>query len=121
MKKKDIIKKNYEFTEIINNCKHVSNRGYVIYYEKSDYLKFGISVPKKTGIAVVRNKIKRQVKSIIDNNKKAIQSGYLYVIIIRKGLLDLNYREREKELINLRIEIGKYTNLDITIKIWSVR
>ena len=107
MKKKDIIKKSYEFTDIINNSKHVSNKSYVIYYKKSSELKFGISVPKKTGIAVVRNKIKRQVKSIIDNNKKYIQNDYLYVIIIRKGLLDLNYSEREKELISLMKRIGE--------------
>ena len=107
MKKKEIIKKSYEFTEIINKAKYVSNKYYVIYYRKNDVVKFGISVPKKTGVAVVRNKIKRQVKSIIDNNKKAIQNNYLYVIIIRKGLLDLNYSEREKELINLIKQIGE--------------
>ena len=108
MKKENIIKKSYEFTDIINHAKYVSNKYYTIYYQKKvDNNRYGISVPKKTGTAVVRNKIKRQIKSIIDNNKKAIQNNYDYVIIIRKGLLDLNYEERKNYLLSLMKRIGE--------------
>ena len=60
-----------------------------------------ITIPKKTGTAVVRNKIKRRIKNIIDNNKKIVQSGYDYVIIVKKGVLDLTYQEMERELLKL--------------------
>ena len=52
-----------------------------------------------------RNKIKRRVKNIIDNNKKVVHNGYEYVIIIKKGILELTYKEMEKELLKL-ISIG---------------
>ena len=58
-------------------------------------------MPKKTGNAVIRNKTKRRIKNIIDNNKNTIQNGYDYVIIVRKGIIDLTYKEIEQELLNL--------------------
>ena len=107
MKKRDIIKEKYEFTDIINKGKRVSNKYYSIYYiYNKDTTRFGISIPKKTGKAVIRNKIKRQVKSIIDNNKNSVQKSFDYVIIIRKGLLDLKYLDRERELLSLMKKIG---------------
>ena len=107
MKKIDIIKSSEEFTEIINKGKSVKNKYYSIFYTKSNSTLFGISIPKKTGKAVVRNKIKRQIKNIIDNNKLHIQNNYNYVIIIRKEILELSFIEKEKELITLFKRIGE--------------
>ena len=107
MKKIEIIKSSDEFTKIIKTGKRVSSNSYSIYYIKNNKdNRYGISVPTKTGHAVVRNKVKRQTKNIIDNNKKSIQTGYDYVIIIRKGILDLSYQELEKDLVNLMSKIG---------------
>lgn len=108
MKKKEIIKESRDFSKIINKKVSIYNKYYSIYYQKSDILKFGITVPTKTGKAVIRNKLKRQVKSIIDNNKNSIKNNYNYVIIIRKNLKDLNYQEKEKNLLELFNRIGEY-------------
>lgn len=106
MRKNEIIKSSREYTEIINLSNSRRNKYYSIYYRiNNNDNRYGISVPKKTGTAVVRNKIKRRVKNIIDNNKNTIQKGCDYVIIIRKGILDLTYEEMEKELLKL-IKIG---------------
>ena len=106
MKKIEIIKSSREYTEIINLNNSKRNKYYSVYYRKNNNdNRYGISVPTKTGTAVVRNKIKRRVKNIIDNNKNTIQKGCDYVIIIRKGILDLTYEEMEKELLKL-IKIG---------------
>ncbi len=108
MKKKDIIKNNREFSRIINKNRNVKNKYYSIYYEKTESKNlYGISVPTKTGNAVIRNKLKRQVKNIIDNNKNYIQSSYNYVIILRKSLLGIDYQLKEKELIDLFKKIGE--------------
>jgi len=48
------------------------------------YSRFGISVPKKTGNAVVRNRIKRQVRSAIGQATK-FESSTDTVLIIRKS------------------------------------
>jgi len=101
MKKKDIVRKSSDFETIINSKNCVRNKYFSIFWLPSNETKFGISVPKKTGTAVVRNKIKRQVKNIIDNNKKDIQNGLQYVIIIRRSVLELDYKMLEDNLICL--------------------
>ena len=106
MKKKEIIKKSNDYSKIINTNNKIRNKYYSVFYTKSNNTLFGISIPKKTGNAVIRNKIKRQIKNIIDNNKINIQTGYNYVIIIRKEILELTYLEKEKELITLFKRIG---------------
>lgn len=107
MKKKYIIKESYEYTEIIKLNNSKKNKYYSIYYRRNelDYNRYGISIPKKTGKAFIRNKIKRQIKNIIDQNN--IQTSYDYVIIIRKEILKLSYQEKEKELIILFKKIGE--------------
>lgn len=108
MKKKDIIKSKLEYTDIINNCKYIKNNYYIIYYRKNNtYNRYGISIPKKTGKAVLRNKIKRRIKNIIDNNKFDIQKSYDYVIISRKRLVELTYSEMEYSFINLMKKLGE--------------
>ena len=108
MKKKEIIQKSNEFTEIIHKCPYKKNNYFVIYYRKNkESNRYGISVPTKTGKANIRNKIKRRVKNIIDKNQIHVHSSYDYVIIIRKRLLELNYQEIEKELITLIEKIGE--------------
>lgn len=107
MKKIDIIKSSREYTEIINNGKNIKSKNFSIYFRNNNKKnRYGISIPKKTGKAVIRNKIKRRVKNIIDNNKNSMQSSYDYVIIIRKGILELTYQDMEKELLKLISNIG---------------
>lgn len=107
MKKIEIIKSSREYTEIINLNKSKRNTYFSIYYRKNNKEnRYGITIPKKIGIAVERNKIKRRAKNIIDNHKKTIQNGYDYVIIVKKGILELTYQDMEKELLKLIKSIG---------------
>lgn len=107
MKKSEIIKKNKDFSLIINTGRKARNNYYSIFYKKSNSNLYGISIPTKTGKAVVRNKIKRQIKNIIDINKKDIQTNYDYVIIVKKEIKDLTYQEKEKNLMVLMKKIGE--------------
>ena len=107
MKKIDIIKSSNEYTEIINIGKSRKSKYYSIFYRSNNNNnRYGITIPKKIGIAVLRNKTKRRVKNIIDRNKNTIQNGYDYVIIVKKGILELTYLNMEKELLKLMKSIG---------------
>ncbi len=71
MKKRNILKENKDFNRIIKNNKPYKSKSFIIYLEKNtniDCYKFGFSVGKKIGKAVIRNKIKRQLRNIIDKN-----------------------------------------------------
>lgn len=98
MKKKNIIRKNTEFTRIIKNSESFKYKDYIIYNEmlNSGNYKFGISVSKKIGNAVTRNKLKRQIKSIID--AKSYEKSFNCIIILRKGILKKDFSLMQKEL-----------------------
>ncbi|MDD3305294.1 MAG: ribonuclease P protein component [Bacilli bacterium] len=102
MKKINIIKKTQEFEKIIKNRQYYSNSFYVIYIIKKaeENYRFGISIPKKIGNSVLRNKIKRQIKSIINQNV-FFNKDFDYVIIVRKEILKLNYEEKKENLEKL--------------------
>ena len=112
MKKKNIIKSNLIFDRIIKNNKSYKYKDYILYLERnndSDY-HFGLSVGKKVGNAVIRNKIKRQLKSIIDKNN--YENGFNCIIIVRKGILNKSFQLMEKELNEylLKMKIIKEKN-----------
>ena len=64
-----------------------------------DKYRFGFSVSKKIGNAVTRNKIKRQLKSILDKN--IYENNFNCIIMVRKGYLDSNYLDIEKSLTEI--------------------
>ena len=93
MKKLNIIKESKEFDRIIHNNKSYKYKDYIIYieYNKDDYYKFGLSVGKKIGNAVRRNKVKRQLRSIID--QKDYKNGFNCIIIVGVGINERSYDE----------------------------
>ncbi|WP_278453298.1 ribonuclease P protein component, partial [Thomasclavelia spiroformis] len=58
MKKEYRVKKNEDFSRIIKRKQSMANRTFIIYYLKNDigHARIGISVSKKLGKAVIRNK-----------------------------------------------------------------
>ena len=98
MKKQHIVRSSSDFTDIIEKIKPARFKGYLVFIEHKDVpsYEFGISVSKKVGNAVTRNRIKRQFKSIIDKNH--YQNNFKCIIIIKKEALEKNYHEIEKEL-----------------------
>ena len=105
MKKYEIVKKNTDFNDIINNGAYLKNKYYSVYFLDSNlnYPKFGFAVSKKCGNAVLRNKIKRQLRNIVDNNKKMFSSNKNYIIMVRKGIVDISFKKMEENLVNLML------------------
>lgn len=107
MKKINILKNNRDFDRIIKNNKPYKYKDYIIYLERNtnELYKFGLSVGKKIGNAVTRNKVKRQLKYIID--KKDYQNNFNCIIIVGRGINERSFEEREKNLLfalnNLKI------------------
>ena len=109
MKKKFIVKNSRDFNKIIKTAPKMQNKYFVIYYLPNNlvYDRFGISVGKKIGKAVIRNKYKRRMRNIIDIYKKDYNNCYDYIIILRVRALKLSYKEMKIELLNLLIKGAK--------------
>ncbi len=103
MKKKNVVKENRDFAKIINNGQNYWNECFslYIYNNECNNYRFGISVSKKIGNAVTRNKIKRQVRNIIDKYKNIYQNDKDYIIIIRKKYINFNFQEICNKYIDL--------------------
>ncbi|MBR1717644.1 MAG: ribonuclease P protein component [Bacilli bacterium] len=97
MKKINVLKNNYDFDRIIKNNKPFVYKHFLIYKESSEGLyHFGISVSKHITNAVGRNKIKRQIRDIIDDYN--FNSNFNCIIIVRKSIMNSNYQEIKKQL-----------------------
>lgn len=107
MKKERRILKGYEFQDIIVHKKFVVNHAFVIYYrkKKEDHTRIGISVGKRLGSAVQRNKIKRQVKMMFQDLIKLSLNNDM-ICIVRAGYLQHTYSENKKLLENLVFKVN---------------
>ncbi len=103
MRKLYIVKTNQQFDNIIKTGKCLKNKYFVIYNKDNNlkYDRFGISVTKKLGNAVFRNKYKRIIRSILDNYKKLYINYKDYIIILRKDAIDCDYELLKNELFSL--------------------
>ena len=112
MDKLHTVKKSRDFSNIIHKGIFYKNNSYVIYYKDNelDSYRFGISVSKKLGNSVHRNKYKRQLRFIIDKYKKLYQNGTDYIIIIKNGFIDLDFQSKEKQFLQLINRINNKEN-----------
>ena len=97
------IKKNQEIEKIIKNKHSVGNKYFVIYTMENletTHYRFALSIGKKFGIAVLRNKMKRRIREIIKENINLIKN-LDYVFVIKPASKDLEFSEIEKNIIYL--------------------
>lgn len=108
MKRIETIKNKKEFNNIIKNGKFVKNNHYVIYYviSNNEKNKYGLAISKTVGKAYIRNRLKRQTRMIIDNNRKLFPNKQNYIIMIRKSCQSVPYKKLEESLIDLIEKIG---------------
>ncbi len=107
MKRKEMIKAKKDFTDIIKNYPFVKNQYFIVYIRKKNILQnnYGIAISNKIGNAVLRNKIKRQVRNIIDEYKNMFPKNTDYIIMIRKTCACSKFHILKENLYNLIKEI----------------
>ncbi|MFC0015359.1 MULTISPECIES: ribonuclease P protein component [Allobacillus] len=111
MKKKYRVKKNEEFQQIFKQGESFANKQLVIYYvmkKDQQHFRVGISVGKKLGNAVMRNKIKRYIRESLRQLEPHIQPDVDFVIIARKPATSMNVEEVKISLKHLLKRTGLY-------------
>ncbi|MCU5746459.1 ribonuclease P protein component [Staphylococcus sp. SQ8-PEA] len=109
MEKAYRIKKNNDFQKVYKKGKSVANRQFVVYTRKNkdlEHFRLGISVSKKLGNAVQRNRIKRAIRENFKVHKDDIIPIDLIVIA----------RQPSKEMTTLQIQ----SSLEHVLKIAKV-
>ncbi|TQR20019.1 ribonuclease P protein component [Psychrobacillus vulpis] len=100
MNKSQRVKKNEEFQAIFKNGKSFANRQFVVYCLENEqaYFRVGLSVSKKVGNAVVRNRIKRYIRQTFLELTDQIYPNMDYIIIARNPAAKLDFHETKKSL-----------------------
>lgn len=104
MDKKHTVKKNEEFRIIIKKGIHKNHPYFTVYKyinNKNINYRFGISISKKLGNAVVRNRQKRIIREIINEYKNIYQKNEDYIIIIRKDFISASFEEKKAAFLKL--------------------
>ena len=58
----------------------------------------GLTVSKKVGAAVERNRVKRRIREWFRHNRGALPEGAALVVIARRGAAEIGMAETEREL-----------------------
>ena len=98
------LSKNEEFKTLLKK-KKVSNKYVTIFFgylsnKNSKRLNISFVTKKKIGNAVKRNKIKRQLRNIINNlvNKISIKLNYSYLVIAKPTMLNSDFKDIKETL-----------------------
>ena len=102
------IKANEEFVLTIRKGKTLKNSSYVVHYLKTErnICRIGLSVSKKVGNAVTRNRIKRQIRAMCNSLINYSDYTFDIVIIAREQFIRESFESNKQALNNILSEIG---------------
>ncbi|MBO1306368.1 ribonuclease P protein component [Enterococcus sp. 669A] len=112
MKKAYRVKKEKEFQKVFQEGTSFANRKFVVYrLEPSDqpHFRVGLSVGKKIGNAVARNRVKRLIRAVLQELAPAIDPRLDFIVIARPAIKDLSYEEVRSNLIHV-LKLAKILN-----------
>lgn len=113
------LKKNYQFSIVYKNGKSIANKSLVMYLlpNSRNHINYGISISKKLGKSVTRNRIRRLIKESLRLRSNNIKQGFDMVIIARSNAKELSFNEINKSIENLIKRHGIHIPTQILITI----
>lgn len=96
------VRKSEEFLEIMKYKRFYANPAFTLYVKprKEDHPRIGLSVGKKIGKAHVRNKVKRQIRMMVQEIYD-FDENFDSIILVRGQYSEENYRNNKKRLETL--------------------
>jgi ribonuclease P protein component len=101
--------RNEDFQKIYRLGKSAANHQFVVYFRPNQTLekfRLGISVSKKVGNAVVRNRLRRKIKEIIRLSENQIKPEIELIIIARKPAVEMEYAELRRSVFHVLNRAG---------------
>ena len=107
MKFSSSLKLNHVFRRLYHSAS-VANSFLVIYFRqnKTETNRIGITVSKKLGHAVVRNRIRRRLREIYRLNEDLFCPGWDIVVVARSRCVDASFQNMSKAYLSLAAKAG---------------
>ena len=90
MQRRNRLSRSRDFDAVYRHGRSVSTRFLTLYWFQRDESvgdpRLGFAVPKAVGNAVVRNRIKRQLREIVRDRLGRVPASNDYVLVVRQGL-----------------------------------
>lgn len=104
------IKENRDFTRLYKSGKFYSSDCLILYVRKNrlDQNRLGVTVSKKVGKAVVRNRVRRRIKESYREIESRISASYDFVVVARGKAAECDYKKIRSALIYLMRKAGLY-------------
>lgn len=111
-RKTDRIRKRHEYNRIKTHGKSVSNREFILAYTsgRTDRNRLGITITKKYGGAVDRNRLKRQIREYFRTHRHELKGNRDFNLIARRGVRSLSTDAVNRSLTNLFHRLPRQTN-----------
>ena len=99
MRKELRVRKSQEYQKILSERKFYVSPSFTLYVKKRslDHARIGLSVGKKLGKAVQRNKIKRQVRMMLQE-VMTFDENFDGILLVRPHFLEESYTSNKKAL-----------------------
>lgn len=104
MERKHRLTKREYFSQVYKYGKSAANHQFVLYSlprPKQEDFRFGLSVSKKLGKAVKRNKLRRRLKEIARHHADHLPKGHDFILIARRPAAEMTYQELEKSFLHV--------------------
>ena len=97
------LKKSWEFQRAYQKGRKYWNRYFVIYvlHNRFNHLRLGITVSKKVGKSVQRNRVKRLIREAFRHLRAQVKGGYDIVVVGRTPACRLTCQETQEALAQL--------------------
>ena len=97
------IKRNHEFQRLYHKGKSAATPYLALYCRKN---RLGLTVGKKVGGAVTRNRVRRRVREIYRLHEGELRPGYDIVVVARVKAAFATYRQLEWSFLSLADKLG---------------
>lgn len=98
------IRRKSDFERVYDQGKKAVSSSFILYHyidSTRQYRRLGITVSKKVGNAVTRNRCKRIIREIFRKNKEKFPQGADVVVIVRREMASKRYSDVREELCSI--------------------
>ena len=107
MKFSSSLKLNHIFRRLYSTSGHAN--GFLVLYARKNRTagnRVGVTVSKKLGHAVVRNRVRRRVREVYRINESLFMPGWDIVVVVRTRAIDANFQDLTRAYLSLAKKAG---------------